>query len=75
MRFLRKAVISGPGVDASDERPREEEQISRQEPAAGAASLDDEIAKLIDLRDGGTLTKVEFEARKAILLNSWGDGS
>lgn len=66
MRFLRKAVIAGPVTDV-----REAE--SPPEATASAGSLDDEMAKLIDLRDDGVLSKVEFEARKARLLNTWVD--
>lgn len=68
MRFSRKAVTADRVTDVRDGQPHDD-------PTGHAVSLDDELAKLVDLRDGGTLTKVEFEARKALLLNSWGDGT
>lgn len=59
----------GMGERAAARQQQAEAQFKQYVQEAGGGGTADEIAKLADLKDKGTITEAEFEAQKAKLLS------
>ena len=59
----------GMGERAAARQQQAEAQFKEYVQQAGGAGTADEIAKLAELKNNGTLTEAEFEAQKAKLLS------